>query len=160
MERPMIANNLQLVLNDRRHVEHSGQLVEVAVEYQLAEYKRVVRDFIPMHYEATGRRPNRLLPWNWPVVEGAMFAVFVPIVFWIKKRSIGNCVFTFSEAGVSRISRGQAADRDWSEIQAVHRLSAAYLIELKGGGAMPVPYRVYTLEQRQLFESLCVHLVR
>ena len=83
-------------------MNHLGATVEVAVEYQLAEYKRVLRDFIPMHLAEVGEKPNRLLPWNWPPVEAMFFSIFVPVVFLVKKAKVGRCVFTFSEAGLCR----------------------------------------------------------
>lgn len=135
-------------------MNHIGATVEVVAEYQLAEYKRVLRDFIPIHLAEVGEKPNRLLPWNWPLVEGALFSIFVTVAFLTKKAKVGRCVFTFSEAGLSRASKSGAGFRDWNEVKAVHHLSAAYLVELKAGGAMPIPYRAFSPEQRLVFESL------
>jgi hypothetical protein len=128
--------------------------VEVVVEYHLAEYKRVLLEFIPLALARETKKPNRLLPWNWPYVEKAAFALMVPPVFWLKKAMIGACVFTFDESGISRASKGRIGRREWSQVKAVHKLSEAYLIELKEGGAMPVPYRVFTAEGRESFENL------
>jgi YcxB-like protein len=135
-------------------MNHFGATIEVAVDYQLEEYKRVLRDFLPTHFAATGKAPNRLWPWNWPIVETALFNTFVPLVFMLKKHRIGSCVFTFSEAGLSRSSKSGTGNRTWSDIKTVHRLTGAYLIQLEEGGAMPVPYRAFTPEQRDVFESL------
>ena len=134
-------------------MKQTGEAVEVAVEYRLGEYKRVLRDFIPLALERDGKKTNRLFPWNWPILEDTMFNLFVPLVFWFKKSRIGNCKFTFSEAGFTRTSRGRTASRNWDEVKVVHRLSGAYLIELKAGGALPVPYRAFTPEEEQLFEG-------
>ena len=135
-------------------MNHFGATVEVAVDYQLGEYKRVLRDFIPMHLAETGEKPNRLLPWNWPVVEAAFLSIVVPLVFLVKKARVGPCVFTFIEAGLTRASKSGAGSRAWTEVQAVRHLSGAFLIQLKAGGAMPVPYRSFTPAQRLVFESL------
>jgi hypothetical protein len=135
-------------------MQDDSQRVQVRVDYDLGEYKRVLRDFVPIYYSQTGKVPNRLLPWNWKIVEGAMFALFVPPVFWLKKAMIGECVFTFSADGLSRTSKGRTGTRTWQEVKAVHRLSEAYLVELKAGGAMPVPYRAFTATERVLFEKL------
>jgi len=70
-------------------MEHSGEKVSVTVEYQLGEYKRMVWDFIPLHLEGRDKPPNRYLPWNWPIVERALLAVFIPIMFKIKIRKVG-----------------------------------------------------------------------
>jgi len=135
-------------------MEHIGATVKVAVEYQLEEYKQVLRDFIPLHYAAKGQQPNRYLPWNWHITEKVLFAMFIPLVFWLKKARVGTCEFTFSQAWISRASAAGTGARSWPEVKAVHHLSAAYLIELTAGGAMPIPYRVFTTEQRAVFEQL------
>jgi|GEM_PF-992206 len=127
--------------------------VDVIVEYRLAEYKQVLRDFIPVYLRTTKKQPNRLLPWNWPVMERLMFAIVVPVIFALKKRRIGTCAFTFTETGLARTSRGRTAERAWSDVRAVHHLSAAYLIELKAGGAMPLPFRIFSQEQRRIFDK-------
>jgi len=70
-------------------MEHSGEKVSVTVEYQLGEYKRMVWDFMPLHLAGRDKPPNRYLPWNWPIVERALLAVFIPIMFKIKIRKVG-----------------------------------------------------------------------
>lgn len=135
-------------------MNHIGANLQVAVEYQVDEYKQVVRDFISLDFATTGKAPNRLLPWNWPIVEAFLFSIFVPSVFLFKKRKVGSCMFTVSEAGLSGTSKSGTSNLHWNDIKEVKRFSSSYLIELKMGGAMPIPYRVFTPEQRQLFERL------
>jgi hypothetical protein len=132
--------------------------LEVEVDYQLAEYKRVLRDYIPVHMAAEGETVNRRLPWNWPILEAPLFAVFVTVAFLIKKAKLGNSVFTFTAEGFSRSTKLGTGKRAWNEVRNVHQLSGAYLIELKAGGGLPVPYRVFTPEQRDVFESLIGHV--
>lgn len=124
----------------RPHMTDPDLKVEVAVAYALQDYKRVLRDFFPIYLRRSGKKPNPLLPWNWPLVQSAMFATFVPLIFWWKKSRIGDCAFTFCQSGLSRTSRGHTAMRTWAQVETVHCLSGAYLIELKEGGAMPVPF--------------------
>lgn len=134
-------------------MEHSDPRVEVTVAYELSEYQQVLRDFLPLQYQKSGKTPNPLLPWNWPVVHKLLFAMVVPLIFRLKQSRVGECLFTFSEQGLSRTSKGHTASRGWVQVKIVHRLSTAYLIELVEGGAMPVPFRVFTAEQQQLFEN-------
>jgi hypothetical protein len=138
-------------------MKHQGQTLNVKVDLHLDEYKQIARDFIPVHYAQKDRSPNPYYPWNWPIVEKALFAVFVPLLFRWKKSKVGVCKFTFSEVGLTRHSEVGEASRGWEEILEVHELSTAYLIQLKAGGAMPVPYRVFTPEQRSQFESFAAN---
>lgn len=128
------------------------QPIRVEVEYGLTEYKSIILEFLS---RATKKRAtvNRNLPWNKPWVERAVLAVVVPPVFWLKKLRVGKCLFEFTPEGLLRTAKGYTASRTWSQVAAVHRLSAAYLIELKEGGAMPIPYRVFTPSQRIALES-------
>lgn len=135
-------------------MQGDSQQVQVRVNYHLGEYKRVLRDFIPICYSRAGKVPNKLFPWNWKIFDGAIFSLLVPPVFWLKKARIGECVFTFSTDGLSRTCKGRTGTRTWQQVKTVHRLSGAYLVELKAGGAMPVPYRVFTATERVVFEKL------
>lgn len=135
-------------------MKHSGDTISVTVEYQLAEYKRMVCDFMPLHLAAIQKPPNRYLPWNWPIIERAFSAVFIPIMFKIKVAKVGTCNFTFSGVGLTRESIVGVESCGWDEVSAVNSLSETYLIHLRSGGAMPVPYRVFSTEERRAFEGI------
>ncbi|RUO25560.1 hypothetical protein CWE09_02160 [Aliidiomarina minuta] len=135
-------------------MKHSGDTISVTVEYQLAEYKRMVCDFMPLHLASMQKPPNRYLPWNWPIIERAFSAVFIPIMFKIKVATVGTCKFTFSEVGLTRESKVGVKFCGWDEVLSVNSLSGIYLIHLRSGGAMPVPYRVFSTEDRRAFEGI------
>jgi hypothetical protein len=139
-------------------MEHSGDTISVTVEYELSEYKRMVWDFMPLHLAAREKPPNRYLPWNWPIVERVLLAAFIPLMFKIKTRKVGVCKFTFSEAGLTRESKVGVKSCGWDEVSDVNGLSETYLIHLRSGGAMPVPYRVFSLEERRVFEGLLARI--
>lgn len=137
-------------------MKHTNKTVTVTVEYGLAEYKQIVRELAPIYLEANHANRNPYFPWNWTIVEKAMLAMLVPLIFKWKKAKVGECEFTFSEKGLERVSKTGSAFRSWSEISLVRHLSTAYLIELTAGGAMPVPCRVFDDRQRTLFESFAL----
>jgi len=134
-------------------MDHQGEILNLSVDLRLDEYKQIARDFIPVYYARNGYSRSRYIPWNWPIVENAFFALLVPLVFRWKKSKVGVCDFTFSRVGLTRHSEAGEASRSWEDILEVHELPTAYLIQLKAGGAMPVPYRIFGPEQRSLFES-------
>ena len=129
------------------------QPIRVEVEYGLTEYKSIAPESLA-HAMKNRTAGNRSLPWNKPWVERAVLAVVIPPIFWIIKLRVGKCLFEFTPEGLSRTAKGYTASRAWSQVAAVHGLSAAYVIELKEGGSMPVPYRVLTPSQRAALESL------
>ena len=134
-------------------MENIEETLTVTVDYGLAEYKQIVRDFTPIHLEAKHPHRNPYFPWNWAISEKLMFAVLLPLIFRWKKSKVGVCEFTFSKEGLTRVSKNGSASRSWAEVSVVRHLSTAYLIELSAGGAMPVPFRVFEENQRTLFES-------
>lgn len=135
-------------------MKHSGNTISVTVEYQLAEYKRMVFDVMPSHLTALKKPPNRYLPWNWPIIDKAFAAVFIPIIFKIKVAKVGICKFTFGEDGFSRECKVGVKTIGWDEVSAVNSLSGCYVIHLSSGGALPVPYRVFSTEERRAFEGI------
>jgi hypothetical protein len=141
-------------------MEHSGDMIKVTVDYQLDEYKRMMCDFMPLHLAAMEKPPNRYLPWNWPFVDRALVAVLLPIAFKIKTRIIGSCKFTFSETGFIRESKTGVKSGGWDEVSGVDSLSGSYLIHLSSGGAMPVPFRVFSAEERLAFERILSSVVQ
>jgi hypothetical protein len=134
-------------------MEHSGDTFSVTVQYQLAEHKQMVLDYLPLHLSARNRPPNPYLPWNWPILERAILAVFIPIMFKIKTAKVGICRFTFSKVGLTRKSKVGVASYGWDQVSEITRLSEVYLVHLESGGAMPIPYRAFTADQRTMFES-------
>lgn len=131
-----------------------GPRIEVAVAYGLREYLQILRDYVAMDLAQGGQHIDTARPWNWPIVQDLTFRLLVPVIFLWKKSRVGDCVFVFDDSGLARTSKEGAASRAWAQVRNVHRLSTAYLIELKEGGAMPVPLRCFTDTQRAAFDAL------
>lgn len=141
-------------------VTRSDVRIEIAVAYQLCEYREILRDYIAFDLAQRGERPDTSRVWNRPFVQDLTLRLLVPLVFRWKMARVGDCVFVFDAAGLSRTSKGRTASRSWAQVSRVHRLSSAYLVELLEGGAMPLPFRCFTESQREAFDALieCVGL--
>ena len=128
--------------------------LEIAVSYRLGEYKQVLRELVASEFsqKVDGTGPFRF--WNGPSAGNLVFALVVPLIFFWKKARVGDCVFSFSTVGMSRVAKGRAATRKWAQVKHVRRFSEAYLIELEEGGAMPLPFRFFSAAQRARFEAL------
>ena len=133
--------------------------VEVSVSYQLVEYLSMISEFEPqsaVHREAMRKAKSirwaKILPSaKW--FERAFVIVLGTPIFLVKRALVGTCVFRVDHKQIERTSKSGALAKPWSSVALVHRLSAAYLVELEHG-AMPMPYRCFSLEQRYAFESL------
>ena len=131
--------------------------VNVKVAYQLGEYLSVLLDFLPFALTAKKlSKPVREV--ETPTVSAGLLTrisvwVVAPVVFFYKLARLGACNFSFHDKGFSRQSKRGTLDVQWDEIERVFRFSRAYLF-VKKQGAMPVPYRCLTPDQRTGLESL------
>ena len=128
--------------------------IEIAVAYRLDEYRQLLRDCIALDLAQRGETLDTSRFWNRPVVRALTLRLLVPLVFRWKMARVGDCVFVFDAAGLSRTSKGRTASRSWAQVSRVHRLSSAYLVELEAGGAMPLPFRCFTDQQSAAFDAL------
>jgi hypothetical protein len=131
----------------------------VEVRYQLAEYAAIIWEFSrqlgkgphigrvidPGHRSERLDRPVSL------VTRIALTGIAIP-VFFIKKRRVGRCRFTFHETELVRESRAGMLRISWQDIVHVYFLANAFLIA-KRGGAMPIPYRTLSADQREFLET-------
>ena len=132
------------------------QPVRVEVDYQLREYLRLVEDFV-LSNKAIKQPPSKnilsSLSDSTLMLKLTLY-VLCPPMFVYKKFMVGRCVFEFDSEEWRRTSKGYTASRAWQKVAKVRTLTQAYMIELKEGGGMPVPYRVFRTGQRQAFEAL------
>lgn len=129
-------------------------VIRLEVVYQLREYREIVQRYLPRAIKQLDKKINRKLPWNWPFAEKLTLNLFLPPIFWYKKFRVGKCQFEFTPTGFSRTSNSGTSSRSWSQVKAVVRMPTAYMIELKEGGAMPLPHRVFSVDARRDFEVL------
>ncbi|MEK8035048.1 YcxB family protein [Ideonella sp. DXS29W] len=130
-------------------------MLTVHVSYELTEYLQVLIDFLPLAKSrraiAAGKRSTALAPLHWH--ERLLVRALGSVAFIVKSRLIGACTFTIGAQGITRASKRGLLEVPWSEVAQVHKLSSSYLVE-KSNGAMPIPFRVFSGEQRQALESL------
>ena len=118
------------------------QAVQFEVSYGLGEY----RQFVLEHFHhLTGKRPG--------VFGRFLVSAFATPLFFIKEAKIGRCAFTADEEAIVRRSRLGDYRMAWRDVTAVHRYSPGFLIE-NAGGAIPIPYRCLTPDQRSSVEAL------
>jgi len=135
--------------------------VTVTVDYQLREYLSVVWDFA--QYVGKARRHRDIvhpLPKQEKGVGAftkAGLAIVATPAFFYKVFRVGRCEFTFTELGITRKSKARTVQATWQDIHYIYPLSQAFLIA-KAVGAMPVPYRCFSSDQRELLEGLFTQL--
>jgi hypothetical protein len=124
----------------------------------LAEYLRLISEFEPRsaaHREAIQKAKSS--PWATVLPSGkwldriAIVLLGTP-AFLYKRSSVGTCVFRIDAERVERRSKAGTLAKPWSSVTVVHCLSEAYLVEFERG-AMPLPYRCFSPEQRAAFEA-------
>jgi hypothetical protein len=132
------------------------QSIDLSVSYGLREYISFVQDFGVWH-QATDGGKTEFMPSKRGAyarfVHTATVYLLAPPIFIMKKRAVGDCKFNINESRVLRHSRKGDTELPWTQVLRVHRLSQAYLVQEKQG-AMPIPYRAFTSEQLNQFESI------
>ena len=133
----------------------------VKVDYQLREYLSVVWDFAQYAGKA-GRRSDMVHPLakqetRVGLLTKISLAIVATPIFFYKISRVGRCEFTFTESGLTRMSKGSSLQTPWDEIRYVYPLSQVFLFA-KAVGAMPVPYRCLSRAQHELLEDFVSRL--
>lgn len=126
----------------------SSLRIEFAVRYRLGEYLR----FVTEHAFDTEESLQTLTGARRHVARFTLLCV-AAIGFVYKSSRVGRCDFTIDAAGVSRRTRRGPGSVAWARVKAVHIYSPGFLVELESG-AMPIPFRVLSLEQQKQFRLL------
>lgn len=133
-------------------MDHSGK-IEFSVTYRLQEYLVFVTEHSFDTEEAlrcTRGLKRRLIA----IAQKAVAAAG----FFRKMRRVGECRFVIDSAGLSRRSKNGVGSVPWSRVKAIHTYTPGFLVELESG-AMPVPFRVLSDRQRELFCTLAGDLM-
>jgi hypothetical protein len=129
----------------------------IHVAYRLPEYLSTVLEYAP--YAITGKKrgvsPNSVVAPTEQISQLARVTIKAvsSIAFLYKVSRVGDCIFAFDTEGLSRQSKMGELTVPWTKVERVFRLSQAYLFS-KERGAMPVPYRCLSPEERASLEEL------
>ncbi len=125
---------------------NKSQSFTFSVTYQLKEYLEVVR----AHARALqlSKKVSRFKNLR----DEAIIATFGTVMFFYKTWRVGACTFTLNNDGVTRASKGGAFTIPWSSVEAVRKYDSSYLIDT-ADGAMPIPFRVLSADQKRAIES-------
>ena len=130
--------------------------IDLSVSYGLREYISFVRDFGVWHQATEGGKteftPSKRGTYA-RLIHTATVYLLAPPIFIVKKRAVGECKFTIDPNRVLRQSKSGDVELPWAQVERVHRLTQAYLVQ-EEKGAMPIPYRAFTPEQLEQFESI------
>lgn len=142
------APQLSAVALTARHPPADGREAPIrfTVSYRLREYLSIVGDFMPIALREAGKHCDRL-----GLGTRLTLALTAAPMFLYKKLRVGNCRFTIDSRGLTRHSRNGEIVLPWHEVHLVHALSQSYLVR-KRSGAMPLPYRCFTAEERERFD--------
>jgi hypothetical protein len=128
-------------------------LIRINVSYQLIEYLSFLNDHLLVvvndELRKKGKPATTRVGW---FTRAATMLIGPPALIY-KRRRVGDCEFLIDEHRLLRRSLDGELDTPWSDVKTVYRYSKCYLVE-KQEGAMPLPYRCFSLEQRTSFDEL------
>jgi hypothetical protein len=126
--------------------------IQFEVSYGLKEYLQIVRECARPVYDdeikRRGKTPGKIDAFLFSILHTALMA---PIFVW-KKIRIGRCKFSIDESGVTRRAKDGIYAVTWNDVTKVQRLPASYVVSLSSG-AMPLPFRCFSAEERERFEA-------
>jgi hypothetical protein len=127
--------------------------IEFEVFYGLREYLSVTREHTLPYLNEERRKKSKpdVTSEHW--LFRAMHGAFTTPIYLFKVITIGKCRFRIDEFQIKRKTKDGTLKCPWVEVTEVKRYSRAYLV-LKTDGAMPLPYRCFTQEQRTEFDNL------
>ena len=125
---------------------NQSQPFTVPVTYQLKEYLAVVRA------HARTLRPFDKTSRFKHLLDEVIIATFGSLVFSYKTLRVDECTFTLDSDGVTRSSKGGTFTVPWSSVDALRKYDSSYLIDTIDG-AMPIPFRVLSADQKRAIES-------
>lgn len=127
--------------------------VQFSVRYRLGEYLK----FVTEHALDT-QEELRMLRGVKRLLSRIVLQSVATLGFVYKSSRVGRCDFILDAAGVSRRTKRGPGSVPWSRVKAVHTYSLGFLIELESG-AMPIPFRVLSPEQRSHICQLAAGLL-
>lgn len=121
--------------------------IRFTVDYGLREYVSVVQEHLSTVLTERGLAHKRQ-----SFGLQLMLALLIPPVFLLKRWRIGRCRFEINGQQLTRRSRGGVLIVPWQEVVVLHAYSGAYLVSTPKG-AMPLPYRCFSANERLHFEA-------
>jgi hypothetical protein len=112
------------------------------VVYRVSEYRQFVFEYVR---EVKGAAPG--------FVGRILISAMAVVVFAVKKSKMPLCSFSIDPSGIRRRTASGEYFVPWKRVKRALRYAPGYLFELDRG-AMPVPYRCLSDDQRALLDRL------
>jgi len=129
------------------------RILRLSVDCHLSEVKAIATESVLRQLASDSADVSRL-SWCATRVHRLVLALAIPPIFWFKRIRGGQCQLEFDIHGFRQTRRGRTATRTWREVADVSVFDSGVLIELHEGGAVPIPSRVLSLNQRSTLLEL------
>lgn len=124
--------------------------IEFSVSYSLSEYLSMVQEHYPSalaeYYSRRGKPTKRMSR-----LAKLLVVLVASVAFYFKKRRMHVCHFTVDGERIQRVTQDGVLNILWTDVVAVRRYTQGYMVQ-KFRGAIPLPYRCLTGDQRKLLE--------
>ncbi len=127
--------------------------IEFDVSYGWLEYLSITRELVVPYVNDDRRKKGKSEVTTNDRILRITHGLFTTPIFLYKVLRVGRCKFSIGETEIVRVSKDGTLKCSWTDVVEVKRLALAYLV-MKGDGAMPLPYRCFSSEQRSRFDDL------
>jgi hypothetical protein len=123
--------------------------IEVSVKYSLDDYYKIIADHVPNAVRENSRKSSALGAW----ITCKVVPTISCLVAVLNGKLKPTYHFTVSSEGVRRSGGARELFVTWSEIKKVRNYGTNFFMELEKGGALPLPYRFLSKEQRDILDN-------
>ena len=128
----------------------SFQSIEFQIKYSLRDYYLVIADHTPHAVREISKKSSAFTAW--------LICKVVPTISCLaallSRKLKPTYSFLISNDGVRRRSGSQELFVSWDEIVRIRKYTTTFFIELKKGGAMPLPYRFLSEDHLNVLNGL------
>ncbi len=132
------------------NVTESFESIEFQVKYSLADYYAIIADHVPIAVQENPKKSSAFSAWLvCRIVPTISCAVAI-----LNGKLRRTYTFTISAKAIKRTADKKELLVTWEEVKKVRQYRSSFFIELKKGGALPLPYRALSDDHRSKLDRL------
>lgn len=131
--------------------------IQFDVAYGWLEYLSFTRELVLPYVNQDRQKKGKPAVTERDWILRLTHGLFATPIFFYKVARVGSCKFSIDGGQMTRVAKDGTLTCPWSDIIEVRRFESGYLV-MKTDGAMPLPYRCFSAEQRAGFDELLSRL--
>ena len=132
------------------NVTKAFESIEFPIKYSLSDYYAIIADHVPNAVRENPKKSSAFSKW---LVCKAVPTISCTIAI-LNGKLRPTYEFEISPEAIRRTAGTRELLVTWEEVKRVRKYSSTFFIELKKGGALPLPYRSLSKDHRAKLDKL------